>query len=68
MPWPQCWTPDRVELRQYLAIIRKWLWLIVLGTALAGGTAFLVSRHMIPVYHASAILLTNQALAACLND
>jgi len=32
-----------MELRQYLAVIRKWLWLIVLGTLLCGGTAYLAA-------------------------
>ena len=50
-----------MELRQYFAVIRKWLWLIVLGTVLAGGTAFVVSRNMTPIYRASTTLLIHQA-------
>ncbi len=57
-----------MELRQYLAIIWKWLWLIVLGTALAGGTAFLVSRNMTPIYRASAMLLINEGPDPTVND
>ncbi|MEA3345710.1 MAG: polysaccharide biosynthesis tyrosine autokinase [Chloroflexota bacterium] len=51
-----------VELRQYLFIIRKWLWLIVLCTLLAGGTAYGVNRWMIfPTYRASTTLLITQS-------
>ena len=50
-----------MELRQYAGIIWKWLWLIVLGTLVAGVTAFVVSRRMTPVYEASTTLLIQQA-------
>lgn len=50
-----------MELREYAAIIWRWLWLIVLGALLAGGTAFVVSRQMTPIYQASSTLLINQA-------
>lgn len=50
-----------MELREYAAIIWHWLWLIILGTLLAGGTAFIVSRQMTPIYSASTTLLINQA-------
>ena len=50
-----------MELREYAAIIWRWLWLIVLGTLLAGTTAFIVSRRMTPIYQASTTLLINQA-------
>ena len=50
-----------MELRQYFTVLWRWLWLIVLGTLLAGGTAYLVSRNMTPIYRASATLLINQA-------
>ena len=36
-----------MELRQYLQIVRKWLWLIVLGTLLAGGVAYGVSLRIL---------------------
>jgi capsular exopolysaccharide synthesis family protein len=49
-----------LELRQYLALIWHWAWLIVLGMAVAGGTAYLVSRNTMPVYRASVHLLIGQ--------
>jgi len=50
-----------MELRQYLALARKWWWLAVLGMVLAGGTAYLVTASMSPVYQARTVLLINQA-------
>jgi non-specific protein-tyrosine kinase len=50
-----------MELREYTAIIWRWLWLICLGTVLAGSTAFIVSRRMTPIYQASTTLLISQA-------
>jgi len=43
-----------MELRQYLTVIWKWLWLIVLGTFLAGSTAGAVSFAKPRVYEAKA--------------
>lgn len=50
-----------MELRQYFSILWKWLWLIVLATALAAGTAFIISSQMTPIYQASTTLLINEA-------
>jgi capsular polysaccharide biosynthesis protein len=49
-----------MELRQYLSIIWKWLWLIVLGMLLTGGTAYWVSLNLPPVYRASVTLMINE--------
>ncbi|HID86197.1 MAG TPA: polysaccharide biosynthesis tyrosine autokinase [Anaerolineae bacterium] len=57
-----------MELRQYFAVIRKWLWLIVLGTLLCGSTAYLVSRNMTPIYRASTTLLIHQARSPTATD
>ncbi len=46
-----------MELRQYLYLVWQWLWLIVLGTAVAGGVAYYISRNQAPVYRATSILL-----------
>lgn len=50
-----------MELRHYFSLFRKWLWLIVLGTLLAGATAFLVSHASTPIYRSTVTLLVNQA-------
>jgi capsular exopolysaccharide synthesis family protein len=59
---------EEPELRRYAAIIGRWLWLIVLCTLLAGGTAFIVSRTSTPIYEASATLLINEARSPDVND
>ncbi len=50
-----------MELRQYVALLRKWLWLIVLCAVLAGASAYVVSRNSQKIYQASATLMVNQA-------
>ena len=50
---------NAVELRHYASIIRRWLWLILLGTVVAGGAGYLVSSGQPPAYEASSILLIN---------
>lgn len=50
-----------MELRQYGRTIWKWLWLIVVGAALAGGVTWFVSSRSTPIYRASSQLLIQQA-------
>ena len=50
-----------IGLRQYALIVWRWLWLVALSMALAGGAAFFTSRRQEPVYVATATLLINQA-------
>jgi capsular exopolysaccharide synthesis family protein len=59
---------DRLELRWYFSVIRRWLWLIVGCTLLLATLAFLVSSRMPPVYSASATLLVHQAPATGTSD
>jgi len=44
------------ELAQYIRLIRRWLWLIVLAAFLAGGAAYLQASRQIDVYRASATI------------
>ncbi len=53
-----------MELREYVTILRRWVWLIALGTLLAGGTAFIVSRNIEPVYRSSTMLFLNPAASS----
>jgi succinoglycan biosynthesis transport protein ExoP len=53
-----------MELKQYLQIVRKWLWLIVLGTSLAAGVSYGVSSLLPPVYRASTSLLVRTSAAS----
>ncbi len=50
-----------MELRQYAAVLWRWLWLIVLGTVLAAAASYFVSKSMPKLYGASTTLLVNQA-------
>lgn len=54
-------TTEEVELRQYLALLWRWAWLIALCALLAAGGAYAVSSRTEPVYQASATLLVNEA-------
>lgn len=50
-----------MELRHYINLLRKWLWLIVLCTIIASAAAFLFSRQQTPIYEATSTILINQA-------
>ena len=50
-----------MEIRQYATLIRKWGWLIIVLTLVAGAAAYFVSKSSTPVYQASATLMVNQA-------
>ncbi|HBY97264.1 MAG: polysaccharide biosynthesis tyrosine autokinase [Ardenticatenaceae bacterium] len=49
-----------MELRQYARIVWKWLWLIVICTAVSGAIAYVVSINTAPVYQATASLLIRE--------
>ena len=42
-----------MELRQYLQIIRRWAWLLIVGLILGGAGGYVGSRMQEPVYQAS---------------
>lgn len=46
-----------MELRRYWAVIRKWLWLIAIGTLIAGLAAYIVSSRTQPMYRATATMV-----------
>lgn len=50
-----------MELREYVGLLRKWLWLIFLCTVVAGAGAYFVSKRTTPIYEASSTLRVNQA-------
>ena len=49
------------ELKKYGTILWHWAWLIVLGTLLGAGIAFVSSRLTTPVYSASTTRFVNEA-------
>ena len=49
-----------MKLQQVMAFLRQWGWLILLGTAVAGSTAFLINQNTTPVYQAAATWLIDE--------
>ncbi len=49
-----------MELRHYLSVVRKWLWLIILGAVLGTSGAYFISIFSLPVYQSTTTLLINQ--------
>lgn len=50
-----------MDLRNYINLVRKWLWLVVLCSLLAGAVTFFISRRQTPIYQATATVFINQA-------
>ncbi len=50
-----------MELKQYLQIIRRWYWLLILGMLLGGAGGYAASRIQEPVYQASTRALVMRA-------
>lgn len=50
--------------REYASLLWHWAWLLILATALAGVSAYIVSKYQQPVYQASTTLLIDEAPAA----
>ncbi len=57
-----------MDLRHYWHLLRKWVWLVIVGVLLFGGSAFVVSRNMTPVYAASTTLLVTPGSAQALDN
>ena len=45
--------------RDYIALVRRWLWLVLLAALISGVAAYIVSRAIRPTYEAEAKLLVN---------
>jgi capsular exopolysaccharide synthesis family protein len=50
-----------MELKQYLRIIQRWLWLLILGLVLGAGAGYQVSQMQEPVYQAATRALVMRA-------
>jgi non-specific protein-tyrosine kinase len=57
-----------MDLRSYFSTIRKWLWLVLLCTALAAAAAFFFSRQQTPIYQSTATVFINQARSSTGNS
>lgn len=52
---------EGLDLREYLALLWHWAWLIALVALLCGGVAYFVSIRMTPYYQAVTTVLVNEA-------
>ena len=57
-----------MEVRHYIALVWRWLWLIILGVVTAAAFAFFYSRSQEPVYKATSVLLITEGAANTNND
>lgn len=48
---------SEIDLRQYVAVARKWLWLIVAAVIIGAGASLIVSLSMPRIYQATAVLM-----------
>ncbi len=51
-----------MELRQYLALVRKWMWLLILTTAIAAVSSYYYSSTMRPTYRAETTVMVGRIL------
>ncbi len=52
-----------MELMQYIEVIRKWIWLLVLSVALAAGASLIASLLATPVYRTTTTLMVSQTIS-----
>lgn len=50
-----------MELRQYLKVLRKWLWLIVVVTLVAGGASYYTTNQLPRLYQSTATIMIGQS-------
>src|SRR5690606_26220442 len=55
---------ESLELNQYLRLLRKWLWLILLASFVAGGLAFVFNVRRPPVYQAQTTVAIGRFIEA----
>lgn len=51
-----------MELRQYLSIVTKWLWLIALSVVIAAGASYFASKAATPLYRTKTTLMVGRAV------
>ena len=51
-----------MELMQYVNVVRKWIWLIVLSVALASGSSLIASLLATPIYRTTTTLMVSQTI------
>ena len=55
------YVEETIDLRRYLVLFRRWAWLLLLVSILAGVITFAANKLMTPMYQASTTLLINEA-------
>jgi non-specific protein-tyrosine kinase len=50
-----------MDLRNYINLVRKWLWLVLLCSVVAGAATFFITRQQTPIYQSTATVFINQA-------
>jgi non-specific protein-tyrosine kinase len=56
------------DIQRYVGLLRRWAWLLILVTVLAGVAAYLLSQRTTPVYQAVTTVLINEAPATRSTD
>lgn len=46
-------------LSYYLALARRWIWLVILGIIICGGGTYIFTMFETPIYQASAVIVVN---------
>ena len=54
-----------MELKRYFELLRRWLWLLILGTVLGAISALVASSLEHPVYQATATFLNVRHIRHC---
>ncbi len=49
-----------MELVRYISLVRKWWWLLLIGTLVGGAASYAISKNLTPIYSSTATLLVNQ--------
>jgi len=57
-----------MDLRDLLLLVKRWLWLILLGAIIGGVTAFIFSIYQVPMYEAVAEVFISQPKRDELSD
>ena len=58
-------------MQQYLSIIKRWFWILIIASLITGTTAYTVAKAQPPVYETSALLIVGpgiDSLSPDLND
>ena len=50
-----------MEIRQYLLLLRKWAWLLIMGLVLGGLASYLFSKNQTEIYEANTKIMISQS-------